>query len=167
MREFIYGETIWTKRDIETSVRRLTKLSQHLRSLPAKKFNLDTWVNQPTVRFGEDIDESKVIDDVNNPECGTTACACGHAATIPEFRRAGLKFTQNYWGGNEIQYKKPGSKGDASIAFRAASEFFKLENDISDYLFSPDEYPHNAKGRMAVVNRIEAHVRKLQRELAK
>ncbi len=53
---------------------RLEVLSKFLRTLPVKKFDIETW----------------------RSDCGTTACAIGWACTIPEFQEAGLEIDEPY-----------------------------------------------------------------------
>ncbi len=52
--------------------RRLRKLADYLRTVPPKVFDMNIWCKKKG--------------------CGTVACALGHAAQIPSFKRAGLHF---------------------------------------------------------------------------
>lgn len=60
----------------KTGNRRLLKLAEFLEKLPRKKFDYTHWYR------AQSSDAYK---------CGTTACAIGWAATMPEFKRLGLK----------------------------------------------------------------------------
>jgi hypothetical protein len=55
--------------------KRLLKLAALLDTVPRKEFDLNRWKLERS--------------------CGTVACACGWAATIPAFRRAGLSLKLN------------------------------------------------------------------------
>lgn len=57
--------------------RRLLKLADFLDALPPKRFDFSRWV-------GDDWQGDEQLS------CGTTACALGWAATIPEFRKLGV-----------------------------------------------------------------------------
>lgn len=116
--------------DIKTSDKRLLKLAAFLEKLPRDRFDYASFVG----------DDWKGTQDLS---CGTTACALGWAATIPEFRRAGLtiKAIPDIDGGfyADVCTKKH------SGGFKAASEIFGLSNSDSSYLFAPDdEYPEKA-----------------------
>jgi hypothetical protein len=73
------------------AVRRLTKLADYMAKLPPqarKHFRMSSWFDHsgadkhPIGRF---------ITAKDLSYCGTTACALGWAATVPSFRKAGLK----------------------------------------------------------------------------
>lgn len=64
--------------------RRLVKLAAFLEKLPRNRFDYSRFI-------GADWEGGQ------NLECGTTACALGWAATMPEFRRLGVRLdTANY-----------------------------------------------------------------------
>jgi len=78
---------------------RLVKLAQHLATIPEQYFDLSSWAegeidDQSYLKQAglkeqdEQTCSAQQLIDVN---CGTTACALGWAATIPAFRKAGLK----------------------------------------------------------------------------
>jgi hypothetical protein len=111
------------------SKRRLLKLAAFLRKLPRKRFHYDHVVGQ----------DWKGRQDLS---CGTTACAMGWAATMPIFRKLGLR----------MQVPEHGEFGDAvtdaagSYVF-AASEIFGISAGDADYLFSPEtEHFERPKG---------------------
>jgi hypothetical protein len=55
--------------------KRLLRLADFLRTVPARQFNMSYWFDQ---KKGSDV-------------CKTAACACGWACSIPSFRKAGLR----------------------------------------------------------------------------
>ncbi len=85
-------------------------------------------------------------------ECKTVGCALGWAATIPEFRAAGLKL-HRMGGGLLSDCATPYYKG--AVGFSAATEFFDLSRDQSGYLFDPTAYgPKTVTDIDYVANRI-------------
>lgn len=89
--------------------------------------------------------------DLRNWGCGTTACACGHAASIPELRAAGLHmvpyadttFMQIHFGGYED--------------WRAICRFFCLGHTQARKLFSVGRYESGATPAM-VATRIREYL---------
>ena len=79
------------------SKRRLTKLIEFMEGLPAsanKHFNMGTWFahnggDDHRFKIGKELPPDAIH------ECGTTACALGWAATMPAFRRIGLRVIWN------------------------------------------------------------------------
>lgn len=69
---------------IKTGNRRLLKLAAKLEKLPRKRFDYASIVG-----YG--------WKGAQNLSCGTTACAIGWAATMPEFRRLGLRLERDKW----------------------------------------------------------------------
>ncbi|WGH24447.1 hypothetical protein EAb13_CDS0029 [Acinetobacter phage EAb13] len=61
----------------------LETLKEFLKTIPSEKFDLNTWRNN--------LQDSRKVSDLDlMTECGTTACAMGWAATLPEFKKEGL-----------------------------------------------------------------------------
>lgn len=54
---------------------RLLKLAAYLETVPRKRFDFTRWLDE----------------DATATSCGTRACAMGHAAMMPMFRRLGLR----------------------------------------------------------------------------
>lgn len=112
--------------------KRLQKLADHLRTVPAAKLDMNIW------------------------SCGTSACAMGHACTIPSFKRAGLRLVRlENAEGKEHFY--PDFKGASD--FGAAEEFFDIKYSVAEHLFSSFEY----RGRPSpatVAKRIESVIAK-------
>lgn len=98
--------------------KRLLTLAKHLDKVAPKKFNLNEW------------------------KCGTVACAVGHACTIPEFNKAGLKMEP----GKNRRFRWPiyrsvGEFGpDMSQGWGAVEDFFGLITTEAAYLFHADSY---------------------------
>ena len=94
---------------------RLMKLADRLDTVPREKFDMDTWGSGGAGRTWR------------STACGTTACACGWATTIPEFKKAGLKLTGTagvFW----LHFGERDGMG-------AAMAFFGLEGRDVDKLF--------------------------------
>lgn len=101
--------------------KRLLRLADFLEGLKPKEFDIDSFVDRPG-------------KDGRVGSCGTVACACGWAATIPEFRRAGLRINQTLvYGIYFITYK--GMEDGL-----AAEEFFGLTYDEFSHLFTRKGY---------------------------
>jgi hypothetical protein len=71
-------------------------------------------------------------DDGNVHKCKTFGCALGWAATIPAFRKAGLK--------NPRSPSYETSSGTKYIGYDAAVFFFDIEYYEAAYLFDPNTY---------------------------
>jgi hypothetical protein len=95
---------------------RLEKLADYLSKLKPdnhRKFDMTTWFETDVkVKVNPKTGECTTV-------CGTSACALGHAALIPEFQRAGLKLLVDSEGAGCVSYR--GYKGG-----NAAMEFFGL-----------------------------------------
>lgn len=87
---------------------RLAKLARYMKTVDEDQFYLGNWID------GNYNNLPKLVDVVNAEirpghivtqevlhSCGTTACLLGHAATMPEFRKRGLKLiirSYHYYG---------------------------------------------------------------------
>lgn len=93
--------------------------------------------------------------------CGTSACAIGHAAVDPWFRRRGisLEFT-----GLEPYpvYRHLGKEYDD---IEAPEEFFGITYDQADWLFMPSRYPNQHARARTVGKRIDNMI-KAERQAA-
>lgn len=80
--------------------------------------------------------------------CGTAACAVGHACLDPVFIAQGLTWDSHY---DDPRY------GDES-SWYAVETFFDLTGDEATYLFYSDEYPDSGLHTTApqVADRIES-----------
>lgn len=134
-----------------TGRERLAFLAQKLRENAANptgtKFDLSDWLYNPSGKFTRD--------------CGTTACAFGFAALLPEFQAEGLHMCPTHSDSLNAWVDFEGHRN-----FEAAEAFFDLplENEdgdrISSFLFDPTWYTNTkgAKGELAVVEKIEAYL---------
>lgn len=110
---------------------RLETLAKHLETVPPETFNLGSW------------------------KCGTTACAMGHACSIPSFRRAGLRLEKEMEWGEAVFI--PSFKCEQD--FDAAQRFFGISQSDSYHLFDPMEYPNYERTRkQTVINRIRKFI---------
>lgn len=115
---------------------RLLALAAFLRKLPRKRFNYAMWA-------GEDFTEKS---------CGTVGCALGWAASMPKFRRLGLRIDAT---GIPVY----GPTLD-NIGASAGMEIFGLDFSEAAYLFHPgDEAEENATPKY-VARKIERFVAK-------
>ncbi len=156
----------------KVGLKRLATLAAFLRTIPKSAFNIGSWVTQPTVagkslpgRYGgpNDYDTIKAgITPKDMHTCGTTACALGWAATIPSFRRAGLKLVYAERGYGDVWFgKTPDDPDDAVSAFDAGAEFFRIPEEVSEHFFSPGEYTQDNEEvtPKMVAARIERYVK--------
>lgn len=63
-------------------------------------------------------------------DCGTVACAAGHACSHPPFQSAGLN----------ISYKYPYPEFEGNTGIDAVMEFFNLTEKEARYMFLPHSY---------------------------
>lgn len=94
---------------------RLLRLADYLETVPRDRFDMNRWVGDS---WGGKQDLS----------CGTKACAMGHAATMPFFRKLGLKLSR-FGVGTGV----PAIRGVYGLS--AAVEIFGIEWAEADYLF--------------------------------
>jgi len=84
--------------------------------------------------------------------CGTTACALGWAATIPELRAAGMKLViDQQFNDGEIWV-------DGEAVFKIARKVFDINELDVYYLFSP-ESGHNPLYRKSSAKAVAQHIR--------
>lgn len=122
--------------------RRLLKLADFLETVPAKKFDLGTWVQSMPTK-----PEAKV-----EGSCGFAGCAMGWAIHAKLFR--GLTFEQPEWP--EETNRGPQYKGHTG--FSAVDELFKIDGHASLYLFVEDQYPNFHPTPKQVAKRIRKFV---------
>lgn len=92
---------------------RLLKLAAHLDTVPPEKFDLGHWI------------------------CGTTACAVGHACSIPEFRAEGLGWNSKQ---SRTRFENPAPRFGGSEGWYAVQKFFDLDYGQATALFLDDSY---------------------------
>jgi hypothetical protein len=108
---------------------RLLRLAAFLDDLSPHEFNLDHWVGD--MKFADQIEV--IAKGHIERGCGTTACALGWAATIPEFREAGFGLA-----GVEGRHLLPiykDAKGREFSDFQAAMHFFNLSSEVVTDVF--------------------------------
>jgi hypothetical protein len=134
-----------------TSNRRLLKLADFLTALPRKRFDYGVWVGH----------DWKGAADLS---CGTTACALGWAATMPEFRRLGLVLNPE---SGVFEGPIVNRKHDASGPTDAAMVTFGLDYDEATYVFHPESpppyrLPHLPRGPEidATPKQVATHIRR-------
>jgi hypothetical protein len=106
------------------AVRRLTKLAEFMAKLPKsanKHFDMTHWFQHDGLHQHK---IGNVLTRKDLQHCGTAACAFGWAATIPEFRKAGLT----------VKTRAVGDAMRGTISTGPA-KFFGLSIDESDALF--------------------------------
>ena len=103
---------------------RLEVLAKHLDGLPPETFNIGVW------------------------KCRSTACAVGHACTIPEFQADGLKLIED-----SLNFMCP--KYENFTAWDAVRCFFECSYGMATHLFYTNSYfNRRATGPKEVAERI-------------
>jgi hypothetical protein len=131
-----------------TGPERLAVLSAHLRELAANP-------NHPALREREfDLAEYELHD--HNNGCRTTACAVGHAWSIPELAAEGLGHEQFRRAYGYVAV--PTYHGYAHGA-QALEAFFGVKEEDAERLFMPWTYEHrDRRNPAAVADRIDAYL---------
>jgi hypothetical protein len=111
---------------------RLLKLADFLENLKPRQFNLATW----TVSCGEKTDDAA---------CGTVACACGWATTIPSFRRAGFRLARR------LSWTDPTPVFGRERGWDAVKAFFDMNYGEANHLFSIESYSGGERTRPQTV----------------
>lgn len=111
---------------------RLTILRDYLlNEVPPDKFSITNWV----------------------ADCGTVACAIGHACNIPSFQKAGLHLEGKLDPGLSPAY-------NGNYSWRAVEKFFDLEAYQAAHLFDGEAYPKKYRTTLLeVVNRLAEYIR--------
>ncbi len=138
---------------VKPNIKLLKRLSLFLREeLPAKKFNMKCWMeakNHKKKAF-------EILDDnfVEPIHCKTIGCALGWAATLPEFKRKGLKFYSetNKTNSADVILVRKGIRYDN---FSAASQVFGIDFIDAVALFSPSQYPEDKVTKIMVADKID------------
>lgn len=91
--------------------------------------------------------------DMREWECGTVACAVGHACRIPAIAAAGLrlKYIKDKFDGVPAAIPCFGT----FTGFNAVERFFELGAQDSDYLFHGHTYPAYKATPIEVADRID------------
>lgn len=132
------------------NLRRLATLALYLRKIPVKKFHIQYW-----------IAKGPGVVSISPPdlhECGSVACAGGHACFIPSFRRAGLRMRRgapSLWEGDSS------SRTGADVL----GDFFSLSPECVGNFFYPDKYPRGINTTAKeVARRIENFIKKTRKQ---
>lgn len=129
-----------------TAVHRLSTLSAYLRKLD----------NQPSPPVGFDLGVWAGPDEQN--DCGTVACAIGHACHITEFRGLGLRLVKVSLDGGRSVYWLP--EFGTGREWNAVSWFFEIDPLDAYWLFSPSSYQYpQRRDPIAVADRIDAFIK--------
>ena len=128
---------------------RLNLLANNLRNLATTSkvpyFNLSVWFNADY----HEVDEWEPITDTNGvltktiPDCGTVACAVGHACLMPEFNKMGLKFDEDY----SPVYRE-------HEQWEAVKAFFDIDEFQSNNLFRSHHYDEDVITPLMVAEKI-------------
>jgi hypothetical protein len=143
------------------NVKRLTilrnALIKHAKDQGNLKFDLNDWVGIPERYQKRGIEAVRGALAGRN-FCGTTACAMGLAASLPEFNREGLKLrTVKYDATLAYTFIADDHAPDGGDEFSMAERFFGLDRSDACELFSPtcyDEEEH--QNPIAVADKITA-----------
>lgn len=135
--------------------KRLAKLANHMKTIEADTFNIDTWIDGQSINSNKiwmaKIEEHQFVTNNQINVCGTTACLLGHAAAMPEFRKRGLKLfvsaikhngNQGQIYGNVHLYDEHTNRQLTTSSFESGMIFFGLTQQESYDLFSNDGYTH-------------------------
>jgi hypothetical protein len=102
--------------------------------------------------------------DLSTWQCGTAACAVGHAARDPQFQIEGLRLSSPLAG-----YPTIVIDGEELKHWDAVQVFFELREDQAYALFNEDAYRYNGipnPRAMHVVARINDMIARHQQEAA-
>jgi hypothetical protein len=145
------------------NVERLTRLAEVLEAqkfVAKAEFKLDEWFeatdHDSFCTFGEAIDtpdgEMWQVDPTTIA-CGTAACACGHAAMMPEFQAEGFKLLADMSDCQGVPYF------EGEIGWRAVEKFFGLENSEASDLFSQSAHSYEGTTPFEVAQRIREFIK--------
>src|SRR5665213_1578337 len=116
---------------------RLLKLANYLDEVPAERFSFVSWV-------GSDWKEGESL-------CSTTACALGHACSIPEFQALGLRLGISRFTDRGVVYlQQHGIDEGNDPAYEAALAVFDVDPEEFEFLFIPacDTYEYRLDTQM-------------------
>lgn len=128
--------------------RRLLKLAEFLETakIPRKRFDMSTWA---------EAQGDSCVADVQLKDCGTAACACGWATTIPSFRKAGFRLVYD-----PDSPDLPDLQFGEDKEFAAVEAFFNLEECDATSLFRAEAYEEGRATPKRVAKRIRSFVAK-------
>jgi hypothetical protein len=120
----------------QLNVGRLRELYAMLLGVPEDQFNLGVWRSKKTkTESGNEYDTGRVTDkELITNECGSVACAVGWACAYPPFKEAGLAYQFEDGAG------APVVRGSGAWSFSAVMQFFGLDREHAEWLFSQSKY---------------------------
>lgn len=128
-------------------------LIEHAKNPGNLKFDLNNWATVKAAYIGENFVDVVRRARLGENFCGTTACAMGVAASLPEFNLKGLGLR----GSGSCAGVMFEVNGRDYFGFDAAEKFFGLNFDDADELFSPEKYVgRERKNPLAVADKITA-----------
>lgn len=126
-------------------------LIEHAKNPGNLKFDLSTWASLPVKYSTSDPTDAVCKARLGENFCGTSACAMGLAASLPEFNRAGLRLYQCVYSAG-ISYQNQTMDG-----FDAGSMFFDIGSNDAYEIFGPLKYLRkDRKNPLAVAEKITA-----------
>lgn len=108
------------------NAKHLLKLAEFLETVPRNRFKFDaiTW-------------KWKGKQDLS---CGAKACAMGWAATMPYFRKMGLRLEKFVTGENELVGEVVVDKAHAGDYLESACYLFDISYGEANFLFTPSPW---------------------------
>lgn len=165
-------------KQLNTGIKRLTKLAARLELVSKKHFNLDSWASheqfEPTADECESEYSSTDMDkraslEIKEGSCGTTACAFGHACMMPEFQKKCLRLevtvSQGWTTTVDAVATYTDKNGDRRAGVWAGALFFKISESEAVHIFDPSEYSCGRSSKYYVIRRINSQIKKMQKEL--
>jgi len=129
------------------NIERLTKLAELLDKVDEqrKPFNLSVWVRSPTELTGLDLEDTAAAsgltrEEVTSHECGTVACAVGHACLDSWFNEQGL-----------ILDLDGQPKFENNQSWDAVAAFFEVGIELAIFLFDHGNYEEETETTAAEV----------------
>jgi hypothetical protein len=138
------------KMKTQTTINRLLALADEVEKVPRKGFYYGYW-------YGKQDELPKVMD------CGTSCCALGLAAKMRKFRKLGLVWGNQGWGGALV----PEIKGTEDLGLNAASKIFGLVGNQASYVFANAEQVEPKLSKNATPKTVANHIRHFCKEFAK
>jgi hypothetical protein len=144
---------------------RLELVAKKLESLPPERFNYSSWIG-------------KNWEGAQDLSCGTTACALGWAATIPELQEAGLRIVAAWDDVSDLSYPYVALSTRRQLvpvyeanheSVVAAMWVFELTEDEVSFLFIPEspqaheeheEAEEHCTALVDTATEVAAHIRK-------
>lgn len=122
----------------------LTVLKDFLPTLPPDRLDMTAWVSL------DDEGAKEFTPDMLDPAepCGTAACACGWATTLPAFKAAGLSLDRS----GLLRYSPPSGWPATYGGFEAVQRLFGLVPREASFLFGA--YAYRPSTPQAVADRI-------------